>query len=88
MQTITITRDDAGSFTVQVTESPDHQAAEQAAGMGEDDDGPKTVQTVDEVLEIVREELGEGTDPEATWDEEAAERDEAGYRQAGPRMTM
>jgi len=73
MQTITITRDDAGSFTVQVTES---------------DDGPVTVQTLDEALELVREELGEGSGPEATWDEEAAERDDAGYRQAGPRMTM
>lgn len=73
MQAITITRDDAGSFTVQVTES---------------DDGPVTVQTLDEALELVREELGEDTGPEATWDEEAAERDEAGYRQAGPRMTM
>lgn len=73
MQAITITRDDAGSFTVQVTES---------------DDGPVTVQTLDEALELVREELGEDTGPEATWGEEAAKRDEAGYRQAGPRMTM
>lgn len=90
-QTITIVCEDDGSYTVTVQEDAEHQAAEQAAGMTEDDDGPKTVQSVDEVLAIVQQELSEkyGDDEGAeaqAWDQEAAARDDTGYRKPGNPM--
>lgn len=90
-QTITIVCEDDGSYTVTIDESPEHQQAEMAAGMGQDDDGPKSVRSVEEVLAIVQEELSEPrADDQAAWAEEAAERDEQGYRRpgAGPMMSM
>lgn len=94
-QTITIACEPDGTYTVEVQEDVQHQAAEQAAGMTEDDDGPRTVQSVDEVLEIVRQELSEpygkpGQEAaQAVWDDEAAERDASGYRRPGaPSMSM
>lgn len=93
-QTIIITREDDGTYTVEVQEDAQHQAAERAAGMTEDDDGPKTVQSIDEVLAFVQQELSEdyGDDEGAeaqAWDQEAAGRDEAGYRKPGsPMMSL
>lgn len=93
-RTITITCEDDGSYTVEVREDAQRQQAEQAAGMTQDDDGPTTVQSVDEVLAMVRQELSEDYDADdqggqkAAWDQEAAGRDQQGYRQAGPAMSM
>ena len=92
-QTIIITCEDDGTYTVEVQEDAQHQAAEKAAGMTEDDDGPKTVQSVDEVLAIVQQELSEtyGDDEAAeaqAWNSEAASRDAQGYRKPGPAMSM
>lgn len=91
-QTIIITREDDGTYTVEVQEDAQHQAAERAAGMTEDNDGPKTVKSVDEVLAIVQQELSEdyGDDEGAeAWNQEAAARDEAGYRKPGsPMMSL
>lgn len=93
-QTIIITCEDDGTYTVEIQEDAEHQAAEKAAGMTQDDDGPKTVKSVDEVLAIVQQELSEKYgDNEAAeaqaWNSEAAGRDEQGYRKpAGPAMSM
>jgi hypothetical protein len=85
-QRIIIDRNEDGTYTVEVQESPDHQAAEDAMGMVEDDDGPQVVQSLDEVLAMVRDELGEGAEPAETWEQEAAARDDQGYRKPGGPM--
>lgn len=90
-QSITIVREDDGTYTVTVNESPDHQKAELAAGMTGDEDGPVRVQSVDEVLAMVQQELAEPEpDDREAWAAEAAGRDETGYRRpgAGPSMSM
>lgn len=83
-QTIIIRCNEDKTYTVEVQED-----AEQAAGMTEDD-GPKTVQSVDEVLAIVQQELAEKYDEGAeAWNQEAASRDDAGYRKPGsPTMSL
>lgn len=90
-QTITIVCEEDGSYTVTVQEDAEHQAAEQAAGMTEDDDGPKTVKSIDEVLAFVQQELSEtyGDKGAQAWDAEAETRDPAGYRKPGnPMMSL
>lgn len=82
---ITIDCQDDGSYAVTVQdknpqgegESPD-EVAEEAQ--------PQVVQSVDDVVKIVQDELGE-YDEGAMWDQEAAKRDATGQR-TGPAMSM
>jgi hypothetical protein len=69
-QSITITRNEDGTFMVEA------QGAEQ----------PVALQSLDEVLAMVRDELGEGAEPAETWEQEAAARDDQGYRKPGGPM--
>lgn len=75
-QSITITRNEDGTFVVEV------QGAEQ----------PVALQSLDEVVSMLRDELGEPTEstgPAETWEQEAATRDDAGYRKPGsPMMSL
>lgn len=86
--TITIDCQDDGSYAVTIQdknpqgegESPD-EVAEEAQ--------PQTVQSVDDVVKIVQDELGEYAKggAKAAWDQEAAQRDATGQR-TGPAMSM
>ena len=67
-ETITITSNDDSTYTI--------TGAEDDSGTG----GGQTVQTVDEVLQLVRQELDDGAGPKAAWDAEAAQRDATGQR--------
>lgn len=71
-ETITITSNPDGSYTVTGTEDGS-EAADQPLDA--------TAATVDEVLQLVRAELGDdGAGPKAAWDAEAAQRDPTGQR--------
>ena len=83
-ETITITCNPDGSYTVSGTEDA-----------SETGDQPlnATAATVDEVLQLVRQELGDdAAGPKAAWDAEAAQRDPTGQRVPPgggvPAMTM
>ena len=71
-ETITITCNPDGSYAVAGTED------DSAAG---DQPLSATAKTVDEVLQLVRQELGDdAAGPKAAWDAEAAQRDPTGQR--------
>jgi len=86
-ETITITCNDDGSYNVASTEDDD-------SGSPADQPLNETVKTVDEVLQLVRQELSDdtGQGPKAAWDAEAAQRDATGQRApmggAMPAMSM
>ena len=87
-ETITITCNPDGSYRVASTEMD----SEAAAGVDSQADAPldQTVQTVDEVLQLVKQELGDDQGPTAAWNAEAAQRDPTGQRMAPgqPSMSM
>lgn len=70
-ETITITSNPDGSYTVTGTEDGS-EAADQPLNA--------TAATVDEVLQLVRAELGDHEGSKAAWDAEAAQRDPTGQR--------
>lgn len=85
-ETITITCNPDGSYSVASTE-------DDASGSPADQPLDQTVGTVDEVLQLVRQELSDDeAGPKAAWDAEAAQRDATGQRApmggAVPAMTM
>ena len=85
-EVITITCNPDGTYTVASTE----EQGEPAQG---DQPLNQAVKSVDEVLSLVRQELGDDAGaegPQQAWDAEAQGRDSSGFRQpgAGPAMSM
>lgn len=83
-ETITITCNDDGSYNVKSTED-DSGAVDQPLD--------QTVKSVDEVLQLVRQELGDDSqDPAQAWNAEASQRDATGQRVppggGAPQMSM
>lgn len=79
-ETITIEALEDGTYHVTSTETA-----------GEPGDKPldETVQSVDDVLALVKQELGDDQGDEgAAWDAEAAGRDASGYRTPGPMQPL
>jgi len=77
--TITIQDNGDGTYSVQVQEAQGDADDGQDAG-----DQPQTVSSVKDVLKLVQQELTEGSNPQAAWQAEAAQRDPtSGQRQPG-----
>jgi hypothetical protein len=92
-QTLEITVNDDGSFTCSAESASQESAEGPESQEAPGEDQGQTFKDPSQVLAWVREQLagvGGSQDPQAAWNQEAAQRDPQGYRQPGgaPAMTM